>query len=249
MFYIRTADKLQRTAPWVAGFEGGVEKLREILINDSLGICADLEAEMDNLIGTYKDEWAVAIADPNVRKTFKQFANTVRRFSLLPFLRLSLRFPRTSDLIDDTDSASPLQDERQLGSELIEERGQKRPADWPQQFPTQRFTDSSIATPRSSWQYVQLASVDDLQPTEENTTSCAVRYGQDTSLAIFHVPRKGYFCTMSMCPHKRAFILEHGIIGDDANGNLYVSCPLHKRNFRLDSTSSRPAHLRSEAGY
>jgi hypothetical protein len=51
MFYIRTADKLQRTAPWVAGFEGGIEKLKDILINDSLGICGDLEAEMDNLIG------------------------------------------------------------------------------------------------------------------------------------------------------------------------------------------------------
>jgi len=25
MFYIRTADRLTRTAPWVAGFEGGIE--------------------------------------------------------------------------------------------------------------------------------------------------------------------------------------------------------------------------------
>jgi len=51
MFYIRTADKLQRTAPWVESFEGGVDKLRKILIDDELGICADLEAEMDSLIG------------------------------------------------------------------------------------------------------------------------------------------------------------------------------------------------------
>ncbi|CAE7217581.1 unnamed protein product, partial [Rhizoctonia solani] len=36
-----------------------------------------------------------------------------------------------------------------------------------------------------------------------------------------------------MCPHKRAFVLDHGIVGDDADGNLYVSCPLHKRNFGL----------------
>ncbi|GAA5820635.1 hypothetical protein JCM11251_003086 [Rhodosporidiobolus azoricus] len=202
MLYIRTADKLQRTAPWVESFEGGVDKLRDILINDSLGICADLEAEMDNLIGTYKDEWAVAVKDPEVRKTFKQFANT---------------------------------DERRLGSELITERGQSRPADWPKNFPGQRFTDSQIQTPRSQWQYVKLATVDDLSPTAENTTSCAVRYGEDSQLAIFHVPGKGYFCTQQMCPHKRAFILEHGIIGDDANGNLYVSCPLHKRNYRLDN--------------
>lgn len=82
-----------------------------------------------------------------------------------------------------------------------------------------------------------LATVDDLMPTNEGTTSVAVRYGQDSQLAIFHVPKRGYFATQQMCPHKRAFVLEHGIVGDDADGNLYVSCPLHKRNFRLDDGS------------
>lgn len=38
-----------------------------------------------------------------------------------------------------------------------------------------------------------------------------------------------------MCPHKRAFVLDHGIVGDDPNGNVYVSCPLHKRNYNLES--------------
>jgi len=38
-----------------------------------------------------------------------------------------------------------------------------------------------------------------------------------------------------MCPHKRAFVLDHGLVGDDPQGNLYVSCPLHKRNFNLES--------------
>ena len=38
-----------------------------------------------------------------------------------------------------------------------------------------------------------------------------------------------------MCPHKHAFVLDHGMVGDDANGNLYVSCPLHKKNFSLDN--------------
>lgn len=38
-----------------------------------------------------------------------------------------------------------------------------------------------------------------------------------------------------MCPHKRAFVLDHGIVGDDSNGNVYVSCPLHKRNYNLES--------------
>jgi len=63
--------------------------------------------------------------------------------------------------------------------------------------------------------------------------SAAVRYG-DSQIAIFHVPRKGYFATQQMCPHKRAFVLDHGIVGDDPNsGAVYVSCPMHKRNFTL----------------
>jgi nitrite reductase (NAD(P)H) len=104
MFYIRTADRLVRTAPWVESFEGGIEvslpscletwsrtdevvqKLRKILIKDELGICADLEAEMDSLIGTYEDEWKRAVQDPDLRKQFRQFVNTVsvaRRFDSL----------------------------------------------------------------------------------------------------------------------------------------------------------------------
>lgn len=77
MFYIRTAEKLQRTAPWVESFEGGLEKLKRILIDDELGICKDLDAEMDALIGTYEDEWKRAVQDPELRKQFRQFVNTV----------------------------------------------------------------------------------------------------------------------------------------------------------------------------
>jgi len=77
MFYIRTAEKLQRTAPWVESFDGGIEKLRRIIIHDDLGICKDLDAEMDALIGTYEDEWKRAVEDPDLQRHFRQFANTV----------------------------------------------------------------------------------------------------------------------------------------------------------------------------
>lgn len=77
MFYVRTADRLVRTAPWVESFDGGVEKLRRILLEDELGICADLEAEMASLVASYKDEWKVAVEDPKLRAQFKQFVNTV----------------------------------------------------------------------------------------------------------------------------------------------------------------------------
>lgn len=117
------------------------------------------------------------------------------------------------------------QDERRPAIEEISERGQKRAADWPRDFPGQKFDLASIATPREQWSWVPLATVADLQPTDDNTTSAAVRYGEDSQLAIFHVPGRGYFATQQMCPHKRAFVLDHGIIGDDKDGRLYVSCP------------------------
>lgn len=42
---------------------------------------------MDALIGSYEDEWQKAVVDPELRKTFKQFANTVR--SILSDLNLA----------------------------------------------------------------------------------------------------------------------------------------------------------------
>ena len=75
MFYIRTADRLQRTAPWLEALDGGVEYLKEVLVEDSLGICADLEADMAKHVASYADEWAATIADPEKLKRFVSFVN------------------------------------------------------------------------------------------------------------------------------------------------------------------------------
>lgn len=64
MFYIKTAEPLQRTATWFNKLEGGLEYLRDVIINDSLGICEELEKEMEYLIETYHDEWRVAVETP-----------------------------------------------------------------------------------------------------------------------------------------------------------------------------------------
>lgn len=55
--YIYTADKLQRTARWLENMEGGIEKLKKVIIEDELGICGALEKAMSDLIGTYECEW------------------------------------------------------------------------------------------------------------------------------------------------------------------------------------------------
>lgn len=77
MFYIQTADKLTRTSKWVSSFEGGVDKLRKIIIDDELGICDQLEKDMDALVGTYECEWTRVVNEPSRRKQFRQHVNTV----------------------------------------------------------------------------------------------------------------------------------------------------------------------------
>ena len=76
MFYIRTADRLQRTAPWFNSLEGGMDYLRSVLIDDSLGICAELEAEMAAVVESYRCEWKAAIEDPVKLQRFRSFVNS-----------------------------------------------------------------------------------------------------------------------------------------------------------------------------
>ncbi|KAI0839987.1 nitrite reductase [Hypoxylon sp. FL0890] len=76
MFYIRTADKLQRTARWLENLPGGLKYLKEVILEDKLGICASLEAQMQELVDSFFDEWAEAIKNPIIAAKFKQFANT-----------------------------------------------------------------------------------------------------------------------------------------------------------------------------
>uniref|UniRef100_A0A090CR14 Nitrite reductase [NAD(P)H] n=2 Tax=Podospora anserina (strain S / ATCC MYA-4624 / DSM 980 / FGSC 10383) TaxID=515849 RepID=A0A090CR14_PODAN len=76
MFYIRTADKLQRTARWLEALPGGLAYLRSVILDDSLGLNASLEAQMQELVDSFFDEWAEAINNPEIAAQFKQFANT-----------------------------------------------------------------------------------------------------------------------------------------------------------------------------
>ncbi|MCR8669236.1 nitrite reductase large subunit NirB [Aestuariibaculum sp. M13] len=76
MFYIKTAGPLVRTAPWLEKLDGGIEYLKKVVIEDSLGIADDLEQEMKGLINKYECEWKQAIEDPNIAKRFKHFVNS-----------------------------------------------------------------------------------------------------------------------------------------------------------------------------
>jgi len=76
MFYIRTADRLQRTSVWLEKLEGGLEYLKSVVVDDKLGICADLEAAMERHVETYQDEWRTTLEDPAKLARFRHFVNS-----------------------------------------------------------------------------------------------------------------------------------------------------------------------------
>jgi nitrite reductase (NADH) large subunit len=76
MYYIRTAPPLTRTAPWLDKLDGGIEYLKQVVVENSLGIAEDLENEMQELVTRYECEWKQAIEDPEMMKRFKHFVNS-----------------------------------------------------------------------------------------------------------------------------------------------------------------------------
>ncbi|MDY6884682.1 MAG: nitrite reductase large subunit NirB, partial [Pseudomonadota bacterium] len=76
MFYVKTADRLQRTSVWMDNLEGGLAYLQDVVINDALGINDELEAQMDTVVDAYQCEWKTTIEDPEARKRFRQFVNS-----------------------------------------------------------------------------------------------------------------------------------------------------------------------------
>jgi nitrite reductase (NADH) large subunit len=76
MFYVKTADRLQRTSVWRDNMEGGLDYLKEVILNDSLGIAEELESQMQYVVDTFQCEWKTAINDPEILKRFQPFVNS-----------------------------------------------------------------------------------------------------------------------------------------------------------------------------
>ncbi|MGC5288300.1 nitrite reductase large subunit NirB [Micromonospora sp. DT231] len=75
IYYIRTADRLQRTAGWIEAMEGGLDHLRSVIVDDALGLCADLDAAMARHVSSYSDEWRDVLNDPDRLRRYTSFVN------------------------------------------------------------------------------------------------------------------------------------------------------------------------------
>ncbi|MFP5416716.1 MAG: nitrite reductase large subunit NirB [Actinomycetes bacterium] len=114
MYYVRTADRLQRTATWLQEIEGGLDHVRAVIMNDSLGIAADLDAAMAAHVDGYSDEWRDVLEDPAKLARFAGFVNA-------------------ADAVDDhlayvAERGQPrpaTEEERQAGVELVD--SERRP--------------------------------------------------------------------------------------------------------------------------
>ena len=78
MFYIRTADRLRahgdvaRTSSTAAS-----TTCESVIIDDALGIGAELEAEMQHHVDTYECEWKATVEDPARVAKFRSFINAM----------------------------------------------------------------------------------------------------------------------------------------------------------------------------
>lgn len=75
-FYVKTADRLQRTSTWMDNMEGGLAFLQSVIIDDALGLNDALEAQMIQVVDTYQCEWKTALQSEDSRKRFRQFVNS-----------------------------------------------------------------------------------------------------------------------------------------------------------------------------
>ena len=76
MFYVRTADRLQRTSVWRDNLEGGLDYLKQVVVEDKLLLADELEAQMQQVVDTYECEWKKAVNDPATRQRFRHFINS-----------------------------------------------------------------------------------------------------------------------------------------------------------------------------
>lgn len=221
MYYIRTADRLQRTSKWLDSLEGGIEQLRRVVMEDSLGIAETLEKQMAYLLNTYECEWKRVVETPELSGQFAQFRNTsATQQDTVMIEERGQRFPLNKTALKRSANA------------VVAAQLPASPSNNPDS-PTS-ISDLPQFAEESSYEWIPFG------PKEIFTTNAggAVLYGE-TQLAVFNITelfngieRVSWFATQNMCPNDHAFVLAQGILGD-VGGRPKVVCPMHKKSYDL----------------
>jgi nitrite reductase (NADH) large subunit len=214
MYYTQTADRLTRTSVWMEKMEGGIERLREIIIDDALGICADLDRMMQHVVDTYKCEWKEVVNNPEKRRMWEQFVNTGETEPTIEFVSEREQkhpVPWSGSFVPSTElTLRKRSGDANLGSLAAP------------------LEEAALAEPDLRW--VQVGKTGNFP----HDGGAAVKYGK-TQIAVFNfASRNEWYATQNMCPHRREFVLSRGMIGD-ASGKPKVACPVHKKTFSLES--------------
>ena len=187
MYYIMTADRLTRTSVWCEKLEGGLDHIRDVIIHDKLGIAAELEAMMQQLVDTYQCEWAAVVRDPEKRKLVPAVHEHATRRS---------RASRSS-----TSAA-------RAGRPI----GRASSCRWSSSacWTAARWANtSSDAEPRRCAGSPSATSPTSRSTAARRSSTASRRSPCSTSpAAASGTPRQ------NMCPHKKAFVLSRGILGD-----------------------------------
>lgn len=212
MYYTQTADRLTRTAVWLDKMEGGIDRLKEVIIQDSLGICEELEQQMQYCVDTYRCEWAEVVNDPEKRRLFRQFVNTDETEPTIEFVKVR----EQKQPADWSTSFVPASELKLLRDATTTKAQPRVPAEGVSEPPERRW--------------VQVGKVWDF-PRDGGAT---IKYGK-TQIAVFNFSSRGeWYASQNMCPHRREFVLARGLLGDH-NGRPKVACPVHKKTYSLES--------------
>lgn len=205
MYYIMTADRLQRTSKWLDSLEGGIDQLRRVIMEDSLGICATLEEQMSFLVGTYECEWKKVVESPELRAQFAQFKNTpeTQKETLMHLERDQL-FPQPPKIKVVSPPISPSSPTSQFGVESN--------CEWVEFGPSDSFLPNSGGAVLYGNTQLAVFNITEVCNGIEKTS---------------------WYATQNMCPFDHSFVLAQGIVGD-LEGRPKVVCPMHKRNYDLE---------------
>ncbi|WP_045858380.1 nitrite reductase large subunit NirB [Teredinibacter purpureus] len=110
MFYVRTADRLQRTSVWMDNLEGGLDYLKSVVVDDKLNVASELENEMSHVVGTYQCEWKTTLENPEKLKRFRTFVNSDEKDNTVVFVeeRAQIRPATEEELIKFVESEEPV---------------------------------------------------------------------------------------------------------------------------------------------